>query len=252
MEGDLRYVLGTGARMSELASGTVALVLTSPPYFPESVAATLSGPLGADTDLMELEELILELALALRPVFEECARVLVPGGRLIVQTRDVRLRHQLVPVAEVHRRSIEAIGLRLFTRHLWRPPVTTLGRRNMARSLLASHGPLPPDPEVFMVFFKSGAVQPGVPTAEDIELLSADVLLNPRGRLPAPHPWQSPLPVVTALIRSHTQVDDLVVDPFMGGGTVLWAAQRLGRRGWGCDTDPEALRLAQRNLGPST
>ena len=168
---------------------------------------------------------------------------------MIVQTRDVRLRHILVPVEAIHRQMIEAVGMTLFTRHLWRPRHTTIGRTRAAASMASSLGPAPLDPEVFLVFLKPGPFRRGNPTSEDIELLEHDIACTVPGKLPQPHRFQSPLPVVRALIRAHSQSGDLVVDPFCGGGTVLLAASQLGRRAWGCEIDPLALELARQNLG---
>jgi DNA modification methylase len=55
--------------------------------------------------------------------------------------------------------------------------------------------------------------------------------------------------MLRALIRTHSRVGDLVVDPFMGGGTALRVARELGRRAQGWDIDPDAFALARINLG---
>lgn len=49
-------------------------------------------------------------------------------------------------------------------------------------------------------------------------------------------------------IRASTQPGDTVLDPFMGAGTVLLAAVRLGRRAVGIDANPECLQLARERL----
>jgi site-specific DNA-methyltransferase (adenine-specific) len=50
------------------------------------------------------------------------------------------------------------------------------------------------------------------------------------------------------LIRLYTFVDDLVLDPFMGSGSALVAAARLGRRYIGYDTDPDYVEIARRRV----
>jgi len=119
----------------------------------------------------------------------------------------------------------------------------------MAMSLLASVGPAPFDPEVFLVFCKPGDVRAGEPRPADVELLQQDILCTPPGNLPSAHPHQAPIPVLEALLRTHSRGGDLVVDPFSGGGTSLYVAKNLGRSAWGCDIDLAALKQARANLG---
>lgn len=246
---DVHVTQGTGARMAGLADSSVALVVTGPPYFPADVEPQLrAGRLSPDA-VADLQVRIEEFAWTLRPVFDECWRVLMPGGRMIVQTRDVRLGQVLVPVESLHRQMAEATRLQLYTRHHWRPTFATRPRRRLAAALLTAVGPAPTDPEVFLVFCKPGEARPGEPTVADIEMLQQDVLSTPAGKLPSAHPHQSPIPVLEALIRSHSRIGDLVADPFSGGGTILLVAKALGRSAWGCDIDPAALDQARTNLG---
>ncbi len=249
MTTEVLLAYGSGARMAGIADGSVALVATSPPYFPDAVETQLrEGRLGAEV-IESLHIAIENFAWTLRPIFDECWRVLMPGGRMIVQTRDVRLGSVLVPVESLHRQMLEATGLRLFTRHPWRPRQPTLARRRIASSMLSTIGPAPVDPEVFLVLHKPGPIRLGEPTSADIQLLRKDILITALGKLPSAHRFQSPIPVLQALIRAHSRSGDLVVDPCSGGGTILLVARQLGRSGWGCDIDQEALRLAQANLG---
>jgi modification methylase len=246
---DVELYQGSGARMDELSDGSVSLVMTSPPYFQPEVESLLNAGVSAQEDIHAIAASILRYSWSLRPVFEECARVLMPGGRLVMQTRDVRVRHELVPVEGAHRQMVEAQGLALFTRHLWRPKHVTLARRRMAHAMTATLGPAPFDPEVFLVFVKPGKLLPGEPAAEDIALLERDICVTIPGRLPAGHRFQAPVPMLQALIRTHSCKGGLVVDPFTGGGTALRVAQALGRLARGWEIDPYALKLARINLG---
>jgi hypothetical protein len=240
---------GSGARMNSVDTGSAALVMTSPPYFQPDIQDDLLAGVSSPVDLDRIAEGVLRYAWSLRPVFEECARVLMPGARLVMQTRDVRLRHRLVAVEGAHRQLAEAVGLHLFTRHLWRPSHVTLARWRIARALRSDFGPMPVDPEVFLVFVKPGLARPGEPSPADLELLARDICVTTQGRIPASHRFQAPVPMLRALIRTHSRVGDLVVDPFMGGGTALRVALELGRRAQGWEIDPQALALARINLG---
>lgn len=239
---------GNSARMAEIDSGTAALVLSGPPYFPDEVKEHLYHPPTDSGESGEVDTATQAFAWSLRPVFEECFRVLIPGGHLVIQTRDVRLRSRLLPVEAIHRQICEAVGFHLYTRHFWRPSHTTLSRRRSMDALQARYGPIPFDPEVFLIFTKPGGAHRGAPTANDLGLLREGQISTAVGRLPRRHAFQSPKPVLGALIRAYTVAGDLVVDPFAGGGTTLRVAADLGRRAIGYEVDAQAVALASVNL----
>lgn len=50
---------------------------------------------------------------------------------------------------------------------------------------------------------------------------------------PKIHPTQKPVPLLEFLIRTFTDIDDVVIDCCAGSGTTLLAAKNTGRRGYG-------------------
>lgn len=60
------------------------------------------------------------------------------------------------------------------------------------------------------------------------------------------HGAQFPLALPGRCIAVSTEEGDLVVDPFVGGGTTVIAAQKLGRRAIGFDVSEEYLETAKR------
>ncbi|HRW56078.1 MAG TPA: site-specific DNA-methyltransferase, partial [Phycisphaerae bacterium] len=52
------------------------------------------------------------------------------------------------------------------------------------------------------------------------------------------HPTQKPLELAERAIRNSSKRDDVVFDGFLGSGTTLIAAERLGRRCFGTEIDP--------------
>ncbi|HEX7927052.1 MAG TPA: site-specific DNA-methyltransferase [bacterium] len=62
------------------------------------------------------------------------------------------------------------------------------------------------------------------------------------------HSAAFPLALPEWFIKLFTEPGGVVLDPFMGSGTTLVAAQRLGRRGYGIDILPEYITLARKAL----
>ena len=74
----------------------------------------------------------------------------------------------------------------------------------------------------------------------------ADIIEVPRIR--GGYPAEKPVEVAEVLIGQSTEPAQMVVDPFMGSGSVGVAAVKLGRRFLGNDLNPEAVQIAARRL----
>ena len=73
---------------------------------------------------------------------------------------------------------------------------------------------------------------------------SASVLDFPRPRSSKQHPTMKPIGLVVATLRNSTRRGDAVLDPFLGSGTTLIAAEQLGRRCIGLELDPAYAQVA--------
>ena len=62
------------------------------------------------------------------------------------------------------------------------------------------------------------------------------------------HKAEKPTEMLSAIIASTTVEDELVLDPFCGGGSTLEAALLMGRRALGIDIDPESFELSVERL----
>lgn len=58
------------------------------------------------------------------------------------------------------------------------------------------------------------------------------------------HPHMKPLALMERLIRNHTKVGDVIIDPFMGSGTTGVAALRSGRKFIGVEISHERFEVA--------
>jgi DNA modification methylase len=62
------------------------------------------------------------------------------------------------------------------------------------------------------------------------------------------HPALFPVALVERLLEIYTQAGDLVLDPFMGAGSTLVAAQSMGRRAIGFEIAPQFIAVAVERL----
>jgi site-specific DNA-methyltransferase (adenine-specific) len=62
------------------------------------------------------------------------------------------------------------------------------------------------------------------------------------------HPTQKPVALLERILLASTNEGDLVLDPFLGGGTTLLAAFRLRRHALGCELSAEFLTLSLRRI----
>ena len=62
------------------------------------------------------------------------------------------------------------------------------------------------------------------------------------------HMGGKPEELMAALVADYSRPGDLVLDPYMGSGTTLAAAKRLGRRAIGIEIDERACEIAAKRL----
>jgi DNA modification methylase len=61
---------------------------------------------------------------------------------------------------------------------------------------------------------------------------------------PSPHPTTKPEPLMVELVTLFTDAGDTILDPFMGSGTTLVAAKRLGRKAIGIEREEKYCAIA--------
>ncbi len=71
----------------------------------------------------------------------------------------------------------------------------------------------------------------------------------PRSASQVRHPAKYPEGMVTEFLEFFTRAGEVVLDPFMGVGSTLMAAEQTGRRGIGLELNPEYFALARQHLG---
>jgi site-specific DNA-methyltransferase (adenine-specific) len=113
-----RLILGDASRMNQVGDASVHLVVTSPPYFDLLAYPRSEAQLGNLHDLRAfLEEA--------DQVWNECFRVLIPGGRMCIVVGDVcrsRRRHGKHKVIPLHAETLvrcRGLGFECLATILW-------------------------------------------------------------------------------------------------------------------------------------
>jgi DNA modification methylase len=75
-----------------------------------------------------------------------------------------------------------------------------------------------------------------------------------RGRMAdlADHPTPKPTKLIADAILDCSKWGGIVLDPFLGSGTLLVAAEKTGRRGYGIELDPKFCDVALRRIQAET
>ncbi len=124
--GDGRCFVGSSADMHHLPDNSVALVVTSPPYFvgKEYELAVTAEEQHPD---QRVPESYLEFLHMLRSVFAECVRVLEPGGRIAVNVANLGRKPYRSLSADVITILQDDLGLLLRGEVIWQKGKTSSG-----------------------------------------------------------------------------------------------------------------------------
>ena len=253
---DEPFVHGDARHMDRIADGSVALVVTSPPYFAGKQYEEELEREGIPASYLEYLEMLTD-------VFAECVRKLEPGGRIAVNVANLGRRPYRSLSADVIRILEHDLGLLLRGELIWqkgegasgscawgsfRSAANPVLRDISERVIVASKGRFDRARSV-----KQRAAE-GLPhestlMTEDFMAMTLDIWsIPPESARRVGHPAPFPVELPEQLIRLYTFKDDLVLDPFMGSGSALVAAARLGRRYVGYDLDVTYVEIARRRV----
>jgi modification methylase len=276
-----RIILGNSQQMSELADGSVQLMVTSPPYPMIQMWDRLFAK--ADPKIAEiwrkLEENCNEADVGqiynamhenLAKVWQETYRVLVYGGIACINigdaTRTINGKFQLYPNHSRITEFCEKIGFTTLPYILWKKPTTKPMYKGKGAFL--GSGFLPPNAYVtldceFILLFRKGKLRK-FPPKDALRYESAftkkerdewfSQIWSLKGtrqttteleRRTAAYPEE----IAERLIRMFSVKCELVLDPFLGSGTTTKIAMRNERNSIGYEADENLLPLITKKIG---
>jgi site-specific DNA-methyltransferase (adenine-specific) len=252
---------GDARDLSWIPDKSVHLVVTSPPYWTLKEYLPNKRQMGAIEDY---EQFLAELD----KVWEECERVLVPGGRVCCVVGDVCIprkrggRHHVMPLhADIMTRA-RKFGLDCLTPILWSKIANgaTEAEGNGAGFYGKPYQPgaiVKNDFEYILFLRKGGSYRSPSPMQRALSVLTKREMQqwlktswtdikgqSTRNGHPAPYPTE----LAERLIRLFSFVGDTVLDPFAGTGTTSIAAMNSGRNSIANELEPRYVALAKERM----
>lgn len=214
--------------MGKLAAGSVDLVLTDPPY-------TISRPTGFAKFKNGVERFAVSMdfgkwdhkKIDLAEFSKACFWSLRQGGTAIIW-------YDLWKITELERAMVAA-GFRMIRLIIWQK--TNPVPLNQSATYLSNSR------EIAVVGVKGS--KPTFNSKYDSGIYNLPI---PRHKGKREHPTQKPEKLFAELIAKHSNMGDMVIDPFVGSGTTGVACAKQARNFIGCDINPKYVGIARRRI----
>ena len=246
--------VGDARDMSAVPDASVALVVTSPPYFAGKEYETALGEGHVPGDYIDYLTM-------LRDVLRESVRTLEPGGRIAINVANLGRRPYRNLAADVTTILQDDLRMLLRGEVIWQKqrgasgscawgsyqsPANPVLRDTTERVIIASKGRFDRVGRGSVPLGESGVAT--IPGDEFMEA-TLDVWEIPaESATRVGHPAPFPVALVERCIHLFTYDGDVVLDPFMGSGTSAVAAVNTGRHYIGYDTDSSYVHQARERI----
>jgi len=248
MDADHLVVIGDAREMRELPSGSVHLIVTSPPHLNFSMkSARVSGVINDFDDYLQ----------HMVEVFKECRRVLQNGHFLCINLCDSISNLEKMPIPAHIFFALHKAGFRFCEDVFWGTQPKFPGLNGHQSDLLSSCVMSDLQVQRTLVFRKgernhsnllgasmgwdaAGELSPTNDPVRQFQDMDARVRL---------HPDVFSEQLVEALISHFTAEGETVLDPFLGTGTLSRVAAHLHRNSVGYDNDGYHAQLIRQKAG---
>jgi DNA modification methylase len=226
--------------MTELPDCSVHLMVTSPPY-----------NVGKEYD----EDLPLEQYLAfLERVWRETWRVLVPGGRMVINVANLG-RKPYIPLHAFIAEGALRLGFLMRGEIIWNKAASASPSTAWGSWKSASNPTLRDVHEYILVFCKQTFKRQNplkrastITRDQFLEYNKSVWNFSAESARKVGHPAPFPLELPRRVIQLYTFAGEVVLDPFMGSGQTAIAALQCGRHYVGYETEREYIDLASRRI----
>jgi site-specific DNA-methyltransferase (cytosine-N4-specific) len=260
--------------MVEVDDNSISLIITSPPYFnikdyskdgnqKEKHSEVSKDDLGSLDDYKDYINSMLS-------VWKECERVLVPNGKLVINTplmpmlkKDMNThynRHIFNINTDIESSIKENTGLYLMDLYIW-------NRTNSSKKLMFGSYPYPSNfyaqntSEFINIFVKDGDP---IKKSDDVKTKSKltkeewieytkqiwNITIPGKGdKAFGKHSAIMPEEIVRRCVKLYSFVDDIVMDPFCGSGTTLKVSKELDRNYIGYEVYKTYEEVIREKLG---
>lgn len=233
----------TAEHMDELQNESVALMVTSPPYY---------NYIEYGEDGIGSESTYNDYLSNIRIVLSESMDKLIPGGTAIINITNMKSRKAvegesfLYPIVSDYIKLMHSLEMIFFDEIVWIKADANNGALK-GKPLFGSY-PYPPTPKILdsifeniLVFKKPGKLKERVTRAikEESKVSKEEWMVSTKGiwylkpdRISG-HPASFPIELPKRLINIYSFKGEIILDPFAGTGTSVIAAEILGRKGVG-------------------
>lgn len=250
-------------KMEDTPSDSVHLIITSPPYGNVKEYSTDKKDIGNYKDDEYFKQI--------KPVYEECFRVLQPGRKFCLNVKNERRTGEYgvkwYRYADGTVKLCMEIGFEVADFLIWNKPNKEEIKDELDYGSLPYPGsplicdsaewiyilrkPGKPDYSHLAGLAKEASVLPKDEYTEFIKQvwkISEDTRISSKGEIVFEHLASFPEELPLRLIKLYSYLTETVLDPFVGSGTTMFAAKKLGRNSIGYEINKEYVQLAKKLL----